>query len=298
MIKSTDDNLRSKVATEPLTRWLISAAKQQTTLTYKEVKHRLEKKCKFDTIFSSRIGRIIGPVMDKILERKPSAPLLNVLLVRGDTRQPGGGAREYLAEHFPEEKWLREKDAHKNYPDRWKRIVKQATKEVYAFPHWEDLYKRVSGKSYEHDPVIIEGKERDGLRWGRKGEGENHKALRLWVKDNPDRIKKKFHGVRTETEVELLSGDRVDVVYYAKTETVAIEVKSRDSNRDDLKRGIYQCVKYRAVLRAQDLQQTFPVYSLLVTESKLDPDLEHLAKKLGVKHQVVSPKLEATRGTG
>ena len=32
MIKSTDDNLRSKVATEPLIRWLISAAKKQTPL--------------------------------------------------------------------------------------------------------------------------------------------------------------------------------------------------------------------------------------------------------------------------
>ena len=228
--------------------------------------------------FLNEDGIVAGAVMDK-----------NVLLVRGYTRQPGGGAREYLAEHFPKEKWLREKGAHKNYPDLWKRIVKQATREVYAFPHWDDLYKCVSGRNYEHDPVIIEGTERDGLRWGRKGEGENHKALRLWIQANPDRIKKKFHGVRTETEVELLSGDRVDVVYYAKTETVAIEVKSRDSNRDDLQRGIYQCVKYGAVLRAQNLQ-TFPVHSLLVTESKLDPDLGHLAKKLGIKHQVVSPK--------
>ena len=290
IIKSTDANLRSKVATEPLTGWLISAAKQRTTLTYGEGKRRLEVECGFGTIFSMKMGIVAGAVMDKILKRERSAPLLNVLLVCGDTRQPGAGVRGHLAEHFPKEKWLREKGAHKNYPDFWKRIVKQATREVYVFPHWDDLYKRVSGRNYEHDPVIIEGTERDGLRWGRKGEGENHKALRLWVKDNPDRIKKKFHGVRTETEVELLSGDRVDVVYYAKTENVAIEIKSRDSNRDDLQRGIFQCVKYGAVLRAQNLQQTFPVHSLLVTESKLDPDLGHLAKKLGVKHQVVSPK--------
>ena len=72
--------------------------------------------------------------MDKILERKPSAPLLNVLLVRGDTRQPGGGAREYLAEHFPKKKWLREKGAHKNYPDLWKRIVEQAARKSMRFP--------------------------------------------------------------------------------------------------------------------------------------------------------------------
>ena len=153
MIKPTADNLRSKVATEPLTRWLISAAKQRTTLTYGEGKRRLEVECGFKTIFSMKMGIVVGAVMDKILERKPSAPLLNVLLVRGDTRQPGGGAREYLAEHFPKKKWLREKGAHKNYPDLWKRIVEQAAREVYAFPHWDDLYKRVSGRNYGNVPL-------------------------------------------------------------------------------------------------------------------------------------------------
>ena len=73
MIKPTADNLRSKVATEPLTRWLISAAKQRTTLTYGEGKHRLEVECGFRTIFSMKMGIVAGAVMDKILEREPSA---------------------------------------------------------------------------------------------------------------------------------------------------------------------------------------------------------------------------------
>ena len=50
------------------------------------------------------------------------------------------------------------------------------------------------------------------------------------MKDNPERIDRSFRSVRAETEVELLSGDRVDVVLYGERKTVAIEVKSRDSN--------------------------------------------------------------------
>ncbi len=85
-----------------------------------------------------------------------------------------------------------------------------------------------------------------------------------------------------------MSGDRVDVVFCAEREIVAIEVKSRDSNWADLRRGIYQCVKYKAVLLAQD--DCLPVDSWLVTETALDGDLKALAKKLGVKHKVISLK--------
>ena len=108
------------------------------------------------------------------------------------------------------------------------------------------------------------------------------------MKDNPEGIDRSFRSVRAETEVELLSGDRVDVVLYGERKTVAIEVKSKDSNWADLQRGIYQCVKYKAVLSAQD--DRLPVESWLITETNLDGDLKGLAKKLGVKHKVISLK--------
>ena len=134
------------------------------------------------------------------------------------------------------------------------------------------------------------GQERDGLRYGRSGEGENHKRLRLWVKDNPAKVLKGLAVAKTRTEVPLLSGDRVDVVYYSKGNALAIEVKSIDSNQDDLKRGVYQCVKYENVLRAQydAKNKQRVVSSLLVTQNELDDRLRSLAKKLNIKHKVVS----------
>lgn len=134
------------------------------------------------------------------------------------------------------------------------------------------------------------GQERDGLRYGRSGEGENHKRLRLWVKDNPAKVMKGLVVAKTRTEVPLLSGDRVDVIYYWKGNALAIEVKSIDSNKDDLKRGVYQCVKYENVLRAQydAKNKRRVVSSLLVTQNKLDDRLINLAKKLNIEHNVVS----------
>ena len=136
-----------------------------------------------------------------------------------------------------------------------------------------------------------------GRGGGGDGEGPNHKALRLWVQNHPKRVVKRLRGVETATEVELLSGDRVDVVYRTAREIITIEVKSRDSGWADLQRGVYQCVKYRAVMEAQEAQehqavqerQGSVVRSLLVTESPLPADLNRLAKQLGVSIKVVSP---------
>ena len=114
-------------------------------------------------------------------------------------------------------------------------------------------------------------------------------ALRLWVKNNPEHIDARHRDVDAKTEVELLSGDRVDVVYRTPSEIVTIEVKSRDSNWPDLRRGVYQCVKYRAVMEAQEEDTGSTVHSLLVTESPLPADLDRIAKRLDVTHLRVPP---------
>ncbi len=285
MIEPTDLNLTSRAATEPLTRWLISAANNRRTLIYGEAKDRLEIECGFGSIGrASRIGPIAEAAQENIRKQNLSVPVLNVLLVRKDTRKPGSGAQIQLSKHFPNRRWLRGKDAHKNH--LWERVVNEATEEVYAYSHWERLYQNVYGRAYEPTLFYAEEAEKSGLRRGRGGEGENHKTLRLWVKENPEQIDKEFHSFSSLTEVELLSGDRVDVVLYGERKTVAIEVKSRKSNEADLCRGVYQCVKYRAVLLAQD--DCLPVDSWLVTETALDGDLKALAKKLGIKHKIVS----------
>ena len=122
------------------------------------------------------------------------------------------------------------------------------------------------------------------------GEGPNHKALRLRILREPQLVRRGLRPENTETEVELVSGDRVDVVSYTRERIVAIEVKSRDSNPDDLKRGVFQCVKYHAVLVAQSLvEQSKPkVECWLVTEAELPSDLKKIVKLLKVNTKVLS----------
>ena len=285
VIPPNDSNLESARATGPLTAWLVHAAKSRGTMTYGQVKRRLESECNFGDVFPVRIGRVAGAAMDRILEHSPRAPLLNVLVVQTATGLPGSGAAGYLARRNAGSRWLRRRDAH-GHPD-WRTVVEEEARQVYAYPHWDELYRQIYGSGLPGPAAEPPGREKDGTR-ANGGEGPNHRALRLRVLRDPSLVRRGLRAENTATEVELLSGDRVDVVAFAPDRTVAIEVKSKDSDWADLRRGVYQCVKYRAVLAAQDIRQDPVVESWLVTEEPLPNDLRALARRLEVRTREVA----------
>jgi len=94
-----------------------------------------------------------------------------------------------------------------------------------------------------------------------------------------------------ECEYYLASGDKPDVIFLGKTITVAVEVKSRISNDADLQRGVYQCVKYRAVIRAeQKARKEIPNgLAMLVTESVLPPSVLKLAELFDIPFRYLDP---------
>ncbi len=287
LVPPTYENLESAKATKPLTAWLMHAARSRTTMTYGQAKRRLESDCGFGVIFTVAMGRVAGAAMNAILERVPDAPLLNVLLVQSSTGLPGSGAVGYLAARYPDLRWLRRDGVHND--TRWRGLVEDEAARVYGYDRWQEVYRLVYDRRLPPANEGLVGKERDGTGRG-GGEGVNHRALRLKVTREPSLVRRGLRPEDTETEVELLSGDRVDVVSVAKDGTVAIEVKSRDSNWNDLRRGVYQSVKYRAVIAAQDIRQDPKVESWLVTEVELPRELKTLAGRLGVRTRVIQPK--------
>ena len=280
MISPTNENLESALATEPLTAWLVHAAKSRTTVTYGQARSRLELECGFGTIFTVRTGIVAGAAMNRLLAQVPQIPLLNVLLVQATTGLPGSGAVGYLAKRYPNRRWLRGEVACRDR--RWRNLIEEEASRVYAYRRWEIVYKQVYG-SLLPVPVREEVRGSNRRHSGRGGEGPNHRALRLKVTGNPSLVRRGLRPEGTDTEVDLRSGDRVDVVSIIGDRTVAMEIKSKDSDWTDLRRGVYQCVKYRAVLAAQDIRRDPAVECWLVTESPLPGDLKDLARQLGVR---------------
>ena len=128
--------------------------------------------------------------------------------------------------------------------------------------------------------------------FGGEGEGVEHKTLKEYVHENCERILSEISGRRVDVisrkmECELPSGDRVDVT--ARNEDIIwhIEVKSKISTESDIRRGLYQCVKYEAVERVRQRVEhssgSREVKSLLVVENELSKELKEHAKSVPVQ---------------
>jgi hypothetical protein len=291
---STNANLLAH-GLAPAMRWLIAVALDGSTMTYGELGEKLEDEAGFSTIFRTRIGFVVGTLMEQIQTIEPNAPLINVLAVNQKDRLPSRGAGPFMAARFGDKR-LQQDHAKERFPTLWEREFQRAAGEVYKLSadQWAHLYRRVFGLDLDEQKIDKDrenrhkGTEKDGIPtgrdYGRGGEGPYHKALRLWTKANPGMVDKAFTNATTDTEVDLDSGDRIDVVYKLLDRTVVVEVKSRISNEIDLRRGVYQCVKYRAVRQAMDVRENTTVDALLVTESELPGEIAALVKLHGIRH--------------
>ena len=153
-IKPTDDNLRL-FGVKMLMRWLIVAARKKTTLTYGEVKDRLERECRFTSMGASgarRIGPVVAESMQAEIHKQDRRfPLLNTLVVTKKDRLPGKGEciRRIFRDHFPDEVWLKSENALSRHPAKWRKVVIRATREVHDYRHWETLYEKIYGEKLQ-----------------------------------------------------------------------------------------------------------------------------------------------------
>ena len=119
-----------------------------------------------------------------------------------------------------------------------------------------------------------------------RGEGEEHRALKEHVFAHCEELLRERIETRA-VECELASGDRPDVTAGNESTVWHIEVKSRLARNNDIKRGLYQCVKYRAVggamERAESPNTRRNARALLVVGTRLPRELRRLARALRVR---------------
>ena len=120
----------------------------------------------------------------------------------------------------------------------------------------------------------------------RSGTAESaaHRALKEWAAANPERLGAPA-GARAETEVWFPSGDESDAAFIAEDEMLIVEVRPGEPEEHELRRALYQCVKYREVQRAADRAEgwTRVVGAALVVPAGLPAGLSGLASRLGVE---------------
>ena len=160
--------------------------------------------------------------------------------------------------------------------------------------------KPTGGTGEEGDIPPENGKERDkeggekvggnGTRIGGKDSEESpaHKELKEYVADNPGLLNLP-DDAKVDIEFVFGSMDKVDVLFQTEREWVGVEVKSRVSHDDDIRRGLFQCVKYEALMKAElkVLGKVSTVRVFLVLEQELPPNLQKVKDALGIAVKVI-----------
>jgi len=183
-------------------------------------------------------------------------------------------------------------------PNQKEALCQGAQKKVFDYRYWGEILAKCDLEHLSLGAAPLETLLEDAVASISYGgeEGEDHRILKEYVKAYPGCIGLKQRFTRCSTESKLLSGDEMDVFFESPAELVCIEVKGRNSCEADIRRGIFQCIKYRAVLEAQELYRndgkTRVIGVFLVLASGLSEELERLAKllKIPIKPNVSVPQ--------
>ncbi len=225
----------------------------------------------------SGIGRALGSVEDvmQVLRKdsgKSDIPSLNALCKNTSTKLPSEGF-SYVYKEYDK------------MPVEAKRIfVEGVNQKAVKYEHW-DWVLNALGLQPAVGLTEDEWKSISKPIYGSGGEGKEHKELKEYIKANPHKLGI-HHVTHSETEHVLPSGDRLDVYFELKEGThVAVEVKPSTAPEQDVARGIFQCVKYEATMKAirQLENESYAIQTYLVVAADITPTNQKIADELKVK---------------
>jgi len=290
--------------------WLIWCAKNHRTLFYSDLDTEIVRRGIHHHVNFVMYGHPAGAVGNALLEMgeefDEEIPPLNALIVAKtgpEKGMPSEGCDWYL------KKFLDRKIAFDRLSIEDKRaIVDEVHDAIFSYRRWDDVqnyFRDVKRRYPELAPfdgrflsIKTESKARPrrvaksvpwdftpspGFQDPKEPESSEHRALKLYVAAHPEVIGLP-KGAKSEVEKTLGSGDRADVFFSIGDKFVIAEIKSEISPEDDIRKGVFQCVKYRAVVRAhQKLKRVVPNgEAILVVGKKMSAEAKRLAQDLSV----------------
>ncbi|MCX5675657.1 MAG: hypothetical protein NTX87_11685 [Planctomycetota bacterium] len=220
------------------------------------------------------LGSIGSTLEDLSKAWEEAIPPIQCLVVNKQTGLPGEGIWWFL---------VKEQDFAALDRRRQRAIVEAELHKIFAYRRWRDVLKALSLAPVKAD--FRTEIEQAAAERGGGGESEEHLRLKEYVARNPSAVGLEAGTPRGDVEYELPSGDTIDVLFRDKKDWVAVEVKSRISDDADVLRGLFQCVKYRALVEAVQVASELPqnARALLVLEGELPAGLVALRNLLGIE---------------
>lgn len=210
---------------------------------------------------------------------KEEIPPIQCLVVNKNTGLPGEGISGFIS-------YKNEPEFKKASTKKKEALVKLVLAEISDYHRWDSVLKHLGLEPAPIPESVIQEVEKSALsKRGSGGEGIEHKRLKQYIANNPQSVGIGTRNWETETEKDLPSGDFMDVSFEGKRRWIGVEVKSKTSDEGDIQRGLYQCVKYQAVMEAylsvEGRQRN--AKTVLALGRKLPKSLIPVKNTLGVK---------------
>ncbi len=230
-------------------------------------------------LFGNNIGMTLGTIGEllqdiKIENWNNRIPVIQSLIVSSTTNFPSYGLKAFVNGYdsfTTEEKvtfTLSEYQLIFEFGERWTQVLDALGITI------DEINNKSSKQLY--NPFGSEG-------------SPEHIKLKEYIKDNGYYFGYSGPG-KGIIEYPLRSGDFIDVVFKDSEIIRAYEAKSVRSGFDDIQRGIFQCVKYKAVLEAEikvNIKESLKVDCSLVIETEMPKELVTFCEKLGIKYYPV-----------
>lgn len=214
----------------------------------------------------------IGDALNALSKRwRRKIPHIQALVVNKGTGLPGKGFDGFF----------KERGRHWKTPQERRAVIQTYWSEITAFPYWDRVLVDLglTPPAVDIGPLLETAARRGG------GEGPDHIAMKELVRDHPHLAG--YNGLPPTVTLEcpLPSGDCIDVMLETSASIYAIEVKPVRAPDYDIARGLFQCIKYRAVLEAEaafksDIRS---VTAVLALGGEFPEALIPLRNSLGVK---------------
>lgn len=186
------------------------------------------------------LGSIGTTLQEVAAKTKKFIPPLTAIVVNQQTGLPGEGVSEFIGEQ----------DFARLPRKEQRLLVDKLLSEIYIYKGWSELLSQLGlDVCPPQNEALLEAA--GAMQAG--GEGPLHKQCKQLIYSAPELLKLPKRTLQSEMESRLPSGDVVDVLFKYQSEWVAVEVKSRISTEADIVRGLYQCVKYRALIEAYQI---------------------------------------------
>jgi hypothetical protein len=175
--------------------------------------------------------------------------------------------------------------------------ARKVRSDILDYPRWREVLAALGLEPRTLKlPEVRQVIESPSPDHGGGPESEYHRRFKCYLASHYDSLGLQGE-FQAQLEVKMISGDRADLMldHALGGFRVCVEVKSRLSPEGDLIRGIFQCVKYQAILMAQEKYEAArgpaegrkTVDVLLAVEQELSDELRSLCDLVNVKALVV-----------